>query len=319
MQGRQYIPVKATPLISIITLNWNQTDITCQFLESTRNLNYKNYEILVCDIGSAVDPTPQISRGNYPNTRVLKADAYSRSANDISWAVAQAKGDFILLINNNTVVTENVLDDLLSPFLSDDFLGAASPKIRSFHRPSIIQYAGYKRTNIITGRNSIIGEEKEDKGQFDKPTYTHGAYSGAMMLKKSMIEQNNDVLVQNFFICFDDSEVSARILKKGYKILYQPKAVVYSKDAMITDQKSAIKVYYSTRNRILFMRKNASAVQLFVFLTVFIFLGIPITTLKFLIKRQFTHLQSFFKAIYWNFKRMRFTWKGWPYNARHTA
>lgn len=309
MQGKQYISVKATPLISIITLNWNQTDITCQFLESTKKLNYKNYEILVCDIGSAVDPTLQIMRGNYPNTRVLKADAYARSGNDINWAVSQAKGDFILLINNNTEVTENVLDDLLVPFLSDSFLGAASPKIRSYHRPGIIQYAGYRRTNIITGKNSIIGEKKEDRGQFDKPAYTHGAYSGAMMLKKSVIEENNDVLIQNFFIYFDDSEVSARILKKGYRILYQPKAVVYSKDAVISDKKSAIQVYYTTRNRILFMRRNAGAIQLFVFFTVFILLGIPVTSLKFLAKRQFAHLQSYFKAIYWNFKRMRFTWK----------
>lgn len=309
MQRKQYIPVKANPLVSIITLNWNQTDITCQFLESTRSLNYKNYEILVCDIGSAVDPTNQILRGKYPNTRVLKADAYARSGNDINWAVAQAQGDFILLINNNTIVTENVLDDLLAPFRADSFLGAASPKIRSYHRPEIIQYAGYKRMNIITGKKSIIGARKEDKGQFDTPAYTHGAYSGAMMLKKSMVEENNDVLTQNFFIYFDDSEVSARILKKGYRILYQPKAVVYSKDTVINGQKSAIRVYYSTRNRILFMRRNASTVQLFVFLTVFIFLGVPITSLKFIAKRQFAHLESYFKAIYWNFKRMRLAWK----------
>lgn len=309
MQGKKYISVKAAPLISIITLNWNQTEITCQFLESTKRLNYKNYEILVCDIGSAVDPTIQILRGNYPNTRVLKADAYARSGNDINWAVAQAKGDFILLINNNTEVTENVLDDLIAPFLTDTILGATCPKIRSYHRPKIIQYAGYKRVNMITGRNSIIGEKKEDKGQFDQPTYTHGAYSGAMMLKKSMIEEHSDMLTQNFFIYFDDSDVSARILKRGYKILYQPKAVVYNKDSVITDQKSAIKVYYSTRNRILFMRRNASFLQLSVFLTLFVLLGIPATTIKFLVKRQFDHLQSFFKAIYWNFKKVRFAWR----------
>ncbi|MGN6435210.1 MAG: glycosyltransferase family 2 protein [Agriterribacter sp.] len=309
MQGKKYISVKAQPLISIVTLNWNQTDITCQFLESTRRLNYKNYEVLVCDIGSAVDPTAQILRGEYPNTRVLKTDAYARTGNDINWVVSQAKGDFILLINNNTEITENVLDDLLAPFLTDSFLGAACPKIRSYHQPKIIQYAGYRRMNMLTGKTSIIGKRKEDNGQFDQPAYTHGAYSGAMMLKKSMIEDNKDMLAQNFFIYFDDSEVSARILKKGYRILYQPKAVVYNKDSVVTDSKSAIKVYYDTRNRILFMRRNAGWVQLFVFLTVFVLVGIPANTVKFVAKRQFAHLQSFFKAIHWNFRRMRPAWK----------
>ena len=54
------IILKENPLVSIITLTWNQTDVTCEFLESTRNFNYKNYEILVCDMASDIDPTERI-------------------------------------------------------------------------------------------------------------------------------------------------------------------------------------------------------------------------------------------------------------------
>jgi GT2 family glycosyltransferase len=59
------------PLVSIITLNYNQTKLTCQFLESTRSLNYTNYEILVCDMASDVNPSHDIFTGNYPNTKLL--------------------------------------------------------------------------------------------------------------------------------------------------------------------------------------------------------------------------------------------------------
>jgi Predicted glycosyltransferases len=62
------------PLVSIIILNWNQLDITLAFLESTRKLNYKNYEILVCDMGSDTDPTEKINSFNFPNTRVLRSE-----------------------------------------------------------------------------------------------------------------------------------------------------------------------------------------------------------------------------------------------------
>lgn len=301
MQVKNYISVKATPLISVITLNWNQTETTCQFLESTRKLNYKNYEVLVCDMGSAVDPSNQIIKENYPNTRTLKADSYARFNSGINWAVQQAKGDFILLINNHTEVTENLLDDLLTPFLTDYSLGVVCPKIRSFYKKEIIQYAGYNPVNIVTGRNRIIGNKKEDKGQYDKASYTYGAYTGAMMLRKSVFEKIG-MLPQNFFIYFDDSDVSARIIKHGYKILYQPSALVYNKDSIINTHPSAIKVYYTTRNRILFMRRNANALQFSVFISFFSLFLAPVAVLTFLAKRQFSHLQSFIKAIYWNIK-----------------
>ncbi|HEU4606558.1 MAG TPA: glycosyltransferase family 2 protein, partial [Chitinophagaceae bacterium] len=57
------------PFISVITLNYNQTDVTCAFLESTRAWRYPHYEILVCDMDSAVDPSEKILGGNYPNTK----------------------------------------------------------------------------------------------------------------------------------------------------------------------------------------------------------------------------------------------------------
>lgn len=295
---KKFLLVKAEPLVTIITLNWNQTEITCQFLESTRHLEYSNYEILVCDMGSAADPTGRIAAGAFPNTRVLKRETYAGS--NISWAVKEAKGDFILLINNHIEVTKNLLDDLLAPLLTNHTLGVTCPKICSFHKKNIIQYAGYNALNRITGRNTIIGNQKEDRGQYNTPLYTHGVYSGAMMIRKSLIEHPG-MLPQHFFTYFDDSDISARILKKGYKIMYQPKAVAYNKKSL-PSPRSAIHVYYTTRNRILLMRRNSNLLQFVGFLCFFTFLAVPCTAIRFLVKRQFMHLQSFFKGIWWNVK-----------------
>src|SRR5437867_501536 len=100
------------PLISIITLNWNQTAVTCEFLESTRNLHYKNYEILVCDMGSDIDPTPQIDAADYPNTRVLRSSTNMGFTGGNNWGMRQANGDFIFIVNNDTEVTPALLDVL---------------------------------------------------------------------------------------------------------------------------------------------------------------------------------------------------------------
>ncbi|MCO5237596.1 MAG: glycosyltransferase family 2 protein [Chitinophagaceae bacterium] len=299
MQERKYIHIKARPFVSIITLNWNQTEITCQLLESARKLQYKPFEILVCDMGSVSDPTPQITGGNYPNTHVLKIDRYRDTG--INAVIKQAKGDFILLINNHIEFTENTLDDLIAPFLNDHFLGIVCPKIRSYHKRNEIQYAGYNTLNILTGRKSIVGYGKTDRGQYDTPLYTHGACSGAMLFKKSVIEKAG-MLPRNFFVYFDDMDISERILRKGYRILYQPKAVVYHKDSLLPSEKQAMNVYYNTRNRILFMRKNRNLFQFSVFITTFLIFILPFTAFKFLLMGQFRHLCFFFEGIWWNLK-----------------
>lgn len=303
MQTKKYLSIKGTPSVSIITLNWNQIETTCQFLDSARNISYSNYEILVCDMGSAIDPSARIYEGDYPNTRLIKADMYAQSQmGGIQWAITQAKGDYILLINNNSIVNPNIIEDLITPFLSDIQLGVTCPKVRSFDQPELIEYAGYKGVNIFTGQKNVIGNKKTDKGQFDNGVYTKGAYSGAMMIKKNIIE-NSDLLPPNFFIYFDDADLSARILKKGYKIFYQPKAVVYSKNVTTAANKTPMQVYYSTRNRISFMRRNATLLQFSVFVMVFTLLGIPVTSLNFLIRREFRHLKSFFKGISWHLRK----------------
>ena len=66
-------PLKDNPFVSIVTLNWNGTDVTCEFLESTKSFTYKNYEIIVVDNGSKEDPTERILAGNYPNVKIVKS------------------------------------------------------------------------------------------------------------------------------------------------------------------------------------------------------------------------------------------------------
>src|SRR5256885_12511417 len=107
------------PLVSIVTLTWNQTRITCEFLESTRNLTYKNYEILVCDMGSEIDPTDQINAGNFPNTKVLRSEKNLGFTGGNNWGIRQARGSFIFIVNNDTEVTPDLLDVLIEPFYKD--------------------------------------------------------------------------------------------------------------------------------------------------------------------------------------------------------
>ncbi len=151
------------PLVSIITLNWNQTEVTCAFLESTKMLSYKNYEILVCDMGSNIDPSEQISKLGFPNTTVLRSNENLGFTGGNNWGMRQAKGDFIFIVNNDTEVTPLLLDVLLEPFYNDPQIGVTCPKIRFYDHPTLIQYAGFNPIDVYTGRTTAVGNQEEDK------------------------------------------------------------------------------------------------------------------------------------------------------------
>jgi GT2 family glycosyltransferase len=291
--------LKDNPLISIVTLTWNQTEITCQFLESTRNLAYKNYEILVCDMGSNVDPSSRIEMANYPNTRVLRSEKNLGFTGGNNWGIRQAKGDYIFIVNNDTEVTPDLLDVLLEPFYSDATIGVTCPKIRFFSQPEMIQYAGFNPINTLTGRTTAVGSKEIDNGQCDVSGYTHGAHGCAMLVSREVIDKVG-IFPENFFIYYEEWDWSARILKAGYHIYYQAKGLIYHKESVTMGKQSAIKVYYHTRNRILYMRRNTKWNQFAVFITFFVLFSAPKAVVTYVVKRQFGHLKSFVKGATWN-------------------
>ena len=289
------------PLISIITLNYNQVGVTCEFLESTKKLNYQNFEIIVVDNASKEDPTPKILNGNYPKVKVLRSETNLGFTGGNNLGIRASKGSYIFIVNNDTEVTPDLLDKLLEPFAFDESVGVVSPKIKFFDDQSLVQYAGFTQMNMLTCQNAAVGNKQVDHGQFDFMATTYGAHGAAMLVKREVIEKVG-MFAEKFFLYYEEIDWSTRIIRGGYKIIYQGYATIYHKESISIGKNNAMKVYYLTRNRIYYMRRNARKAQLVAFFAFFTFLTIPKTTLLFLFKKQFEHLRFFFKGIAWNFQ-----------------
>ena len=287
------------PLVSVITLNYNQAKVTCEFLESCKSLLYSNYEILVCDMASNQDPTPMIAAGNYRNTRVLLSQKNLGFAGGNNWGIAQAKGDYIFIVNNDTEVTPDLIDKLLAAFNAAPDIGVVCPKIKYWDAKDTIQYAGFGKMNPITGRTSTIGDKEKDNGQYDRPGPTHGAHGCAMMVKRAVIDKVGS-FPSKFFLYYEEWDWSARIQRAGYTIWYEPSATIYHKESMSVGKNNPMKVYYHTRNRIMYMRRNTSFPQLTLFALFFTFFTVPKSVLKYLVTRQFSQLRYFIKGAAWN-------------------
>jgi len=292
------------PLISIIILNYNQIEVTCEFLDSTSGLTYPNYEIIMVDNASAEDPTSIIKR-RFPQVHLVLNKCNLGFTGGNNAGIKLAKGDYVFIVNNDTEVTEDLLERLLEPFNSDPQVGIVSPKIKFYHHPETIQYAGFTEINPFTGRNRAIGNLEKDQGQHDIPKYTEYAHGAAMLVKREVIEKIGG-LPEHFFIYYEELDYSAQAKRAGFKIYYQPHAVIYHKESITMGKESPMKAYYHNRNRILFMRRNTNKIQLFIFTLFLIFFIIPKSTFMYLSKGQITHLKNFGKALVWNLRAAKY-------------
>ncbi|WP_423735362.1 glycosyltransferase family 2 protein [Chitinophaga caseinilytica] len=298
--------LKTAPLVSIIALNFNQTAVTCEFLESTKQLTYPNFETIVIDNGSKVDPTAQIEAGNYPNLKLIISPENLGFTGGNNLGIEHAKGEFVFIVNNDTEVTPGLLQHLLAPFEADPNIGVVCPKIRFWHHPNVIQYAGFHKMNLLTGRTWAVGSKEEDNGQHNTSGPTWCAHGAAMMVKREVIEKVGR-FAEKFFIYYEESDWSARILRAGYKIYYNADGLIFHKESITMGKESPIKVYYMTRNRILYMRRNTSKRQLAAFYLFFGCLTFPKSVLKYTLKGKFDHLGSFLRGTFWNLTQSKYS------------
>lgn len=293
------MPLDRTPLISIITLHFNQLQATLDFLDSSALLTYPFFEILVCDMASQDGAEAFIKSGRYRNTKYFRSNKNLGFAGGNNWGLKNAKGDFVFFVNNDTLLNENLLQTLLEPMLTNSLIAAVSPKIRFFQPPQRIQYAGFTKMNMLTGRGFSIGEGKEDRGQFNVSGSTWGVHGCAMMVRRSVIDKTG-MFPERFFLYYEEWDWSARALKAGFLLWYSSESSILHKGSLSLGNHSPLKNYYLTRNRILFMRRNATAGQFFIFVLFFTFVSIPKTVIQLSLLRRFRELRFFFRGTFWN-------------------
>ncbi|GAB3718495.1 glycosyltransferase family 2 protein [Spirosoma lituiforme] len=286
-------------LVSIITINYNQADVTRQFLESAKGLTYPAYEIIVVDNGSVEPFAGTVNVSQYPHLRYIRSEVNLGFTGGNNLGMQEARGDYFFIVNNDTELSPTILEDLLAPFAERPDIGVVCPKIRFYDSPQLLQYAGYSPINMYTGTATAIGCNQTDMGQYDEPHATNFAHGCAMMIRRTVVEQVGR-FAERFFLYYEELDWSQRIRDAGYLIYYQPTASILHKESVSVGQHSPLKTYYLTRNRILFMRRHCSVFQRVVFYSFFAFCILPKHMASYLLTGQLTHAKAFMRGTLWN-------------------
>lgn len=253
------------PNIAIIILNWNGWEDTIECLKSLYQINYENYEVILIDNDSEDDSINEIRKfcttetnlqfnGYKSNIQLFELE--EKNFNDVTLDLepltnsklfllknsenyGYAKGnnigirfafrvfnpDYILLLNNDTIVDENFLKELTRAAENQEKVGIYSPKLLNADDPKIIDSTGH----IITwGRIVDRGHGKIDRHQYDQEINVMGAKGAGAFYKREMLESIG-LLKESYITSYEDAELSWRANKNSWKAFYVPNSVIYHK------------------------------------------------------------------------------------------
>lgn len=256
-----------SPRVTIVILNWNGKNDTIECLNSLNSITYNNHDIFVVDNGST-DGSVECLKALFPGIEIIETGSNLGYAGGNNVGIQQAidsGADYVLLLNNDIVVDKAFLDELVNVAESDEKIGFVGPKVYFYDydgRRDVINFAGAK-INYYRGAILRKGWRESDHGQYDQ-VEEMGFVEGSCVLVKRQVIEKVGVLDPEYFTYWEDIDWCARGYKAGYMSYYVPKSKIWHK--ISTSNVGMRKIYYMSRNRILFLKKNASRSQIVAFL-----------------------------------------------------
>lgn len=244
-----------SPLVCIILVNYKTVNDTIECINSLRKIDYDNFKVIVVENGS--------NDGSYEKLKeVCKDELLIESFENLGFAggnnigierALNAGAEYILLLNNDTVVDNQFLSKLVEAFEYSLDVGIVGCKINYYDNRNVVNYAGGEINWNKFTTYFYRSDEIDDKDESIKEiSFVSGC---AMMISKKVIEKIG-LLDHTYFMYYEDTDYCAMAAENGFKLLYQPESVIYHKISSSSGgDLSPFVLYWSTKNRYKFRVK----------------------------------------------------------------
>lgn len=259
-------------LVSIIILNYNKNQYTIDCLKSLTNQTYKNFEVVLVDNGSEYESFLKLKKKLKYFTNSIeiilirnKLNLFFTGGNNK--AIKIANGEYICLLNNDTVVEPNFIGNMVNFLETNSNVGMISPKIKGYKNKNYLWNAGTKinfRSPSISRIRGLWEYDPKDQ-KYNEISLTDYAVGTALFVKKEVIDKIG-LLDDIFFMYFEETDWNFRAKKNGYKNYYVPTTIVYHKVTRIINKKSLLlKQFFFNRNAQILIWKHAKFLDIMIF------------------------------------------------------
>ena len=254
--------------VAIVTLTFNTAEDTIIFLQSLKHTKIPDVslDIIVVDNGSKeIFTLPDNLK--HENIHIIRSETNNGFTGGNNIGIKEAlknNDDYVLIINNDTIVEPTTIKHLLEILDSDPKIGVTTPKIyfakgHEFHKDrytkdelgNVIWFAGGYTdwANVMSVHRGI---DEVDHGQYDKTEEIDFA-SGCCMLFKSEVLKKIGLFDDRYFLYYEDADLNERVKRAGYTMYYVPTAKLIHVNAASTGGAgNVLHDYFLTRNKMLF-------------------------------------------------------------------
>ena len=235
---------ESEPLVSIIILNYNAGNLLLECIESVLQTNYQKFEIIIVDNDSKDDSVDRCKE-KFRDVQIIENKKNLGYCEGNNVGIRNAKGEFIAILNPDTVVDSNWLKELIKGYeIFGD--GMYQPRFLTTNNHKILQGTG----NMINlfGFGFARNKGDLDEGQFNEPERI-GYTSGTCLFTSKKIIEELDMFDSFLFAYHDDLDLCWRAALKNIKSYYIPSSIVYHPPEGYTFKWNSFKFYLLERNR----------------------------------------------------------------------
>jgi len=229
--------------VSVIIVNWNGKNFLADCLNGLKRQKYEDFSITMVDNGS-IDGSLDFVQTRYPEVKTIALAENSGFAVANNIAIQAKHTKFVALLNNDAVPHPQWLASLTAAMENNPEAGTVASKMIFHDNPGVIDRAGDAYT--VAGAAEMRGRG-EPVDNFNEPEWVFGACAGAALYRKRMLDDIG-LFDEDFFLVYEDVDLSFRAQLRGYKCLYVPEAIVYHHAGSSIGSDTPTSVYYSHRN-----------------------------------------------------------------------
>jgi len=290
------------PFISIIIVNFNGKKWLEKCLTSIYSQSYINFEVIFVDNGSN-DGSIEFVKNNFPKTLIIENKTNLGFAEGNNTGCKKAKGEYILLINNDTYAEKNFIKNFIEAFNKIPNLACAQSKIVLMGNPEKLDMVGAYWTDLAFLYYYGYGKNA-NSSKYNKPMPFFSNKGASMLIKKEVIDKIG-LFDEDFINYYEETDFCHRAWIAGYECWYWPKAILFHATGGTSKMfDNSYIQYHNFKNKLDSFLKNFEFKSLVTIIPIYLIINFFLS-MFWLFQGKYKHFLALYKAIYWDIKNTK--------------
>tara|TARA_B100001029_G_C15062781_1_gene460110 strand:- start:5073 stop:6104 length:1032 start_codon:yes stop_codon:yes gene_type:complete len=289
------------PMVSVVIPHYGGFDILKECIDSLSSSIYSKLEIIVVDNNSSDNTIIQLKK-KYPQVKLVISKYNRGFAGGCNFGVKNALGEYILILNNDTIHEPGWINKLVSFMEKNKSVSSVQPKIKNYFNKQYFDYSGacggfIDKYCFPFLRGRLFNTIEKDEGQYDNKCKIFWASGTAFLTRKEIFNEIGG-FDETLFAHMEEIDFHWKCQLLGYEVWVDPSSVIFHRGAATLSKNSPYKTYLNYRNSLILLLTNYPIhTSLFLFIPRFILECISL--IKELLVFNWRHAFAIIKSWFW--------------------